>query len=152
MPITCIRQLAFKLLARREYSYFELKTKFQNKKFSPSEIRAELGFLQEEGLQSDERFAKGFTNERIRLGYGPRAIRYLLAERGVAESLIARYISVYSESFWQEHLQAVQEKRFGRSATPFNLAEKTRQYRFLVQRGFDSQAVHRLLKQVSYEQ
>ena len=155
MPSPEIRQIALKFLARREYSQAELISKLQTKGFLKAEIQAELDLLQEGGLQSDSRFCEAFIRERIRMGYGPRAIEALLMGRGLTGTLIDQFMSVYSEAFWQEHLRVLWQRRFSAqdSKDPQSLLrEKARQYRFLTYRGFDSQAIYALLKQVDYEQ
>ena len=155
MPSSDPRSTALKLLARREYSQFELKTKLKAKAFPLAEIETQLKLLKAEGLQSDARFTEAFINDRIRAGYGPRAICLALEEKGVAEALIDQFISVYSDAFWRSQLETLWQKRFGaRKASSGTdlLAEKAKQYRFLSYRGFESHAIYALLKQVNYEE
>lgn len=62
---------ALNLLARREYSQYELKNKLLHK-FSDSaaEIDQVLERLTEQGLQSDERFVDMWLNSQIEKGRG----------------------------------------------------------------------------------
>jgi len=150
-PTADLEQSALKLLARREHSQRELINKLKKKAFTLDQIKSLLESLKEEGLQSDQRFAEAFTKERIRMGYGPRVISMALQERGVTEALIDDSISVYSDVFWEEQLEALWRRRFGNKPYDKDLAEKARQYRFLSYRGFDSHQIYTLLKRFFHE-
>ena len=58
------REVAIQMLSRREYSRAELARKLQQKSFQPDEIDACLDRLEEQNLQSDERFAESFKRSR----------------------------------------------------------------------------------------
>jgi regulatory protein len=66
-----IRSAAMDLLTGREFSRAELAKKLDNRFDGDSAISAVLDRLQEEGLQSDQRFAEAFLRSRIYRGQGP---------------------------------------------------------------------------------
>ena len=66
---------------------------------------------------------------------GPLKIRYELRERGVSGDLAARSIDSDRRS-WCERALAARCKRFG-PGRPEDIRERSRQARFLVQRGFE---------------
>lgn len=149
MPTSDIRTYTLRWLARREHSQHELEFKLKLKGFSQAQIEEELSALKNAKLQSDARFTEVFVNEKIRLGFGPRAIEIFLKERGITERLIDQFMSVYSNDFWQQQLQALCLKKFNFQKFKQGkdgLAEKARQYRFLTYRGFEPEAIHALLR------
>lgn len=77
------------LLARREYSEFELRNKMQEKMFSEQEIENVLRYCQQKHWQSDRRFAENYINARAQRGYGVNRIKQELRQlKGVPEDVI----------------------------------------------------------------
>lgn len=149
MSSSDIRAYTLRWLARREHSQHELEFKLKLKGFSQLHIEEELSALKSANLQSNARFTEVFVNEKIRLGFGPRAIEIFLKERGITETLIDQFMSVYSSDFWQQQLETLWLKKFNSQKFKQGkdeLAEKARQYRFLTYRGFEPQAIHALLR------
>jgi regulatory protein len=122
-----IRSAAMDLLARREHSAQELTRK-----------------LQAHGLLSDARFAETFVYSRFQRGSGPQKIRSELRERGIDEALIEHCIEALDED-WQTRLREVREKKFG-AGLPGDFHERSRQMRFLQQRGFSAEQIARVLR------
>ena len=123
------------MLARREHSRTELERKLDARGFPPPLIGEVLDSLENENLLSDLRFTESFVVHRTARGQGPLKIRYELRERGVSDDLAARSIDTDRQS-WCERALAVRLKRFG-SERPQDIRERSRQSRFLVQRGFE---------------
>ncbi|MGI9308894.1 MAG: regulatory protein RecX, partial [Gammaproteobacteria bacterium] len=88
------RAAAMNLLARREHSQAELRTKLKDREYSDPEIADALEGLLRDGLISDERFAEAFVASRVRRGQGPVRIRVELERRGVPDELIVTHLSV----------------------------------------------------------
>ncbi len=131
------------LLARREHSVFELRQKLRQKGALSAEIDDVLQRLVERNYQSDERFALSYVRTRVAAGFGPIRIRVELVARGVAPELIDTALS-RSDVFWQQQLSALWQRRF-HGKLPKNQQEYGRQVRFLVQRGFPTALVLRLI-------
>lgn len=132
-------------LARREHSRVELVRKLSERDYEQPDIAQALDRLANEGLQSDERFCEQFVRLRSQQGYGPRRIRQELRTRGVAVAMIEQGLS--QQINWQRVLRDAWEKRYG--AYPSTPAESVKQYRFLLNRGFDPDKVQAHLKRVS---
>ena len=64
-----VRVAAMDLLARREHSQRELRTKLE-RRFPPEQVDETLQTLAAEGLQSDSRFAEAYVRQRSQRGYG----------------------------------------------------------------------------------
>jgi len=126
-------------LARREHSEQELARKLTGRGFDPELVEATLADLVAERLLSNSRFVEAFVHSRFQRGSGPQKIHAELRGRGVDEALISGCIDAYSEQ-WLELVRAVREKKFG-SAPPGDFRERSRQMRFLQQRGFSSEQI-----------
>src|SRR5690348_9603180 len=77
---------ALTLLARREHSARELKSKLVRKGLDANESASALAELQAKNYQSDARFGEMLVRSRIAQGYGPRWIAAELKTHGVAEA------------------------------------------------------------------
>ena len=81
---------ALRLLAGRERSQVEIRTRLRAKGYGPETIVAVLDRLGDSGLQSDERFAEAFALEAQRnRGLSSRSVQDELRRRGVDEGLAA---------------------------------------------------------------
>ena len=139
------------LLSRREHSYHELQQKLERKlkgKGCASEVvTIVLDKLANEGLQSDERFTESYVRSRAMRGRGQMLIRNELQQRGVSDHLIARYLG--SQDFdWVQIAAEARRKRFG-AVLPEDITEKSRQTRFLQQRGFTHEQIRAVLVESS---
>lgn len=127
------RAVAMDYLARREHARAELERKLSQKDFSTDEIQTALDGLARDNLQSDVRFVEHYIRAQVNRGQGPLKLTQQLKQRGVSEQLISD--GLYSaEIDWSLLAQDVWERKFGQA--PESLAEKARQQRFLMQRGF----------------
>lgn len=81
------REAALRLLARREHSTAELKTKLVARGWDEALVAEVIPALAEAGLQSDRRFAESFARQRAARFYGPRRIQAELAQRGIDAGL-----------------------------------------------------------------
>ena len=138
-----IRHKALELLARREHSCLELARKLKQRGFAANLTSEVLIALEHEDLISEDRFTESFVHGRIQRGKGPLRIRAELRERGIADSLIARYLNERA-SIWGERIRDVHDRRFA-GVLPDTLSERARQTRFLQYRGFTAQQIKSLL-------
>lgn len=138
-----VREAAMDLLSRREHSHYELSQKLHRKGYAQEEVALALQQLAEENLQSDERFVESFVHSRQERGSGPFKIAAELSQRGVSESLVSRYLDERNP-LWLERAAEVRVRKFG-PAMPADFGEKTRQMRFLQQRGFSSEQIRRVV-------
>ncbi len=133
--IRLLKNKAHRLLARREYSVFELRQKLEN--LAPSPVCTQiLDGLVQQGMQSDTRFAEMLCRSRFNGGKGPVMLRYELNEHKIDPDLIERALAVY-QGQWAESAAQVRIRKFGEKP-PENFEEWAMQARFLQQRGFTS--------------
>jgi len=130
-----IRMAAMNLLSMREHSAKELATKLGKKFESTDLINSAVEKLQNDGLQSDQRFAEAFINMRIRQGKGALAIRMELREKGIADMFISEHLSAAID--WDLLALQVYRKKFVGKST-LDLKEKAKRVRFLAGRGFSA--------------
>jgi regulatory protein len=97
-----------------------------------------------QGLLSNARYAESFIHSRFQRGQGPQKIRVELRERGIEDALIEAGLDVYA-AHWQELLEQVRLKKFG-SQPPDDFRERSRQMRFLLQRGFTAEQIDALFR------
>lgn len=137
-----LHEAAVRLLARREHAAAELAGKLERRGFGRADIDAELERLAGEGLQSDERFATLFVEQRAARGDGPLKLRAALGERGVDDGCIDAALAPFEDE-WTALARAALARRFGASA-PATRAEQAKRMRFLQGRGFPAGIIRRV--------
>ena len=130
---------ALRLLARREHSELELRHKLATRKFEDAVIDAVLAELLDEGLLSNRRFVEVYVRGRYERGYGPAKIQAELRQRGIDGDLMEQALAELSQ-LWLDSAARQRNKRFG-SRVPDEYAVRTKQMRFLQQRGFTGEQI-----------
>ncbi len=150
------RRKAMDILASREHSAKELKDKLLRKFGENQELDHVIAQLQEDGLQSDQRFAEAFCRQRIHSGYGPMRIRMELVQRGVDQELAEAFFQTNSPD-WYSLCEQIRLKKFGdwnkkgsgSTQDPVQRKQqqkdKARQQRFLYSRGFPAAIINDIL-------
>ncbi len=148
-----IQQAAMRLLARREHSQKELKTKLlQRFPEQATEIDAAIALLLEEDLLSEQRFCEAYVRARIVRGYGPVRIRVELQERGI-ESVLSEAALALDEAQWIAHARQAYLKRFDvETNQTTTVQEHAKQINFLRYRGFTSDQIRRALKETPHHE
>jgi len=136
-----IRKAAMDCLARREHGEQELAAKLVAKGFDQGPVAEALAGLLADNLLSDARFTEAFVHSRYQRGSGPQKIRAELHQRGIDESLIDDCLNVYAGQ-WQVLVGEVRARKYG-AALPADFRERSRQMRFLQQRGFTAEQIAR---------
>ena len=130
---------ALGLLARREHSARELKSKLERRGYDADESAATLDSLQSKNFQSDSRFGEMLVRSRIEGGYGPRWIIAELKTHGIGESRSRELIDA-AEPDWLELVRRQLRRRYGGKPAA-SLAERSKRAGFLLRRGFDASTV-----------
>jgi regulatory protein len=140
--VSGLRQRAVSLLARREHTRAELARKLSPHGTS-EEIATVLNELARTGLQSDARFAESYVrSQAARLGTA--RLRQTLRTKGVATELIESGLIDLPDE--RERAREVWGKKF--PAPPIDAREWAKQARFLQGRGFSSEVIRQLLKDI----
>ncbi len=103
-----------------------------------------LDTLEKEGLLSDQRYAESVARVRG-ARFGSARVRQELEQKGVAPHLIQATTDALRDSE-SDRLREVWAKKFG--TPPADFAEAARQSRFLLQRGFSTDLIRRLMREL----
>jgi regulatory protein len=133
---------ALGLLARREHSRKELKTKLRQGGYEGEETVDALDRLGAQHYQDDGRFAEVLLRSRIGQGYGPMRLRVELKSHGLADARI-RELMDEAEVDWDASAAAQLRRRYGGAGTS-DPAERNRRAQFLLRRGFAAATVRRV--------
>jgi regulatory protein len=129
---------ALTLLARREHSARELKSKLARKGLDATESASALADLQAKDFQNDARFGEMLVRSRIAQDYGPRWIIAELKTHGIAEAKARELIDAAAPD-WPVLVRDLVRRRYG--AKVASLAERVKRANFLLRRGFDAATV-----------
>lgn len=150
-------QYAVAQLARREHSRAELRTKLLRRlKGDPEradagdaagQVEKVLDDLQSKGLLSDARFAAILTRSRADR-FGAARIRYEMREHELPDEVV-RPAMEQLKATEEARARELWKRRFGHP--PADAAERTRQMRFLAQRGFSTAVVIRVVRSAKAE-
>jgi regulatory protein len=145
-----IRSAAMDLLTGREFSRAELAKKLDNRFDGDPAISAVLDRLQEEGLQSDQRFAEAFLRSRIYRGQGLSRIRMGILQKGIQDQLLDAAVEV-SETDWNALAREVAERKFGGKPIA-DQKDKAKRVRFLQYRGFNFDQIKHALSETELDE
>lgn len=146
MSTISLKNRALNLLARREHSYAELKTKLLPYG-AQEEIDNLLSQLKEKNWLSDERFAEAWIKHRG-VKYGKQRLRHELQQKGVHTELISDSLDRYLEDELTQ-ARAVWQKKYGTKAkTP---QERAKQMRFLQYRGYSWDIIRQIINENEIE-
>lgn len=138
-----LRARALKLLARREHSRAELARKLSVHAGDPAEVERVLDDCERRGWLSERRVVEQLVHTR-RSRYGARRIERDLREKGVSGEAVAAALAGLKAGEL-EAARGVWRRKFG-GRQPRGPADRARQVRFLQGRGFDLDAILRVIK------
>ncbi len=132
---------ALRLLSAREHSRAELERKLARFEQTPGELAQALDELQGKGFICEQRVVESVLHRRAgRLGAA--RLRQELQDKGLDRSLIEQALGGLQDS---ELARAGEVWRRKFAQAPQNPAERARQMRFLLTRGFSAEVVRRVL-------
>lgn len=142
-----LRERALGLLARREHSRAELTRKLEQAGFFAADIGPLLDGFEAKKWLSDQRFAESYVADH-RARAGSVKLAYDLRQRGVSDSIIDAVLGENRDSEL-ERAREVWQKKFG--SPPGDAAETARHIRFMHSRGFTSDVIRRVIRQIDDE-
>jgi regulatory protein len=138
-----------RLLASRERSRAELRSKLAGKGYPRETIEAVLDRLEETELQSDERFAGSFAMEAQRSrGLSSYAVQGELRRRGVSKDLAAVASTERPEDEAARAMELASRRASRLAAYPAEVRYR-RILSFLARRGYPAELCRRLAAQTS---
>ncbi|MBX3665866.1 MAG: recombination regulator RecX [Burkholderiales bacterium] len=139
-----LRARALRHLARREHTRHELALKLAPHAGSEAEVAQILDDFTQRGWLSEQRAAEQIVHTR-RGRYGPARIRRDLEAKGVPAEAAAGVLAALKDGEL-EAARAVWKKKF--RMPPVDAAERAKQMRFLLGRGFGSEVIVKLFRGV----
>ena len=132
---------ALRLLAGREYSRQELERKLAPKEEEPGQLKQALDELQAKGFIDEQRVVDSVVHRRApRLGAG--RIQQELRAKGVDAEAVAAAVATLKHTEL-ERAREVWRRKFG--TPPEDAAQRAKQARFLLVRGFSGDVIRRVL-------
>ncbi|BFU61806.1 MULTISPECIES: recombination regulator RecX [Rodentibacter] len=139
MEKTMALNYVINLLARREYSEFELRNKMQEKNFSEEEIENVLAYCQQKNWQNDKRFAENYINARSQRGYGINRIRQELHQlKGITTDVIEETLSETNVD-WESVVLTTLRKKFPNYTEKQTLKNKQKIWQYMLSHGFSGE-------------
>ena len=133
---------ALRLLAGREHSRAELQRKLAAHETEPGELNKALDELEAKGFINEQRVLESVVHRRsARLGAA--RVRQELQAKGLDPQAVAEAVAGLQDSE-EARAREVWRKKFGEP--PRDAAEHGKQVRFLLARGFRSEAVRRVVR------
>lgn len=136
-----LRVRAMRLLARREYSRQELRSRLASDSSDEAELTELLDEFEAKGWLSERRFVDAVIQTRRRR-FGSGKVLSELREKGVSDEGLARARESLAENE-TTIAREVWQKKFGNK--PRSLAERAKQARFLAGRGFSADVIRKVL-------
>ncbi len=141
-----LRERALRFLARREHTRAGLSRKLAPYAECAEDLDALLDDLVARQLLSDERCAEMRVNAR-RARFGNARLAQDLRTLGVAEELVGETLGACEAQHPElSRARQIWQRRFGDLRAASDLAERTRQTRFLMGRGFSAETIRRVLR------
>lgn len=136
-----LKARALGYLSRREYSRAELRRKLAPHAESAEELDALLDWLESENWLSNTRFAESLVHRRAGR-YGAARLMQELKTHQLGDEALSE-VKAQLQSTEAARAKALWEKRFGQP--PADLAERAKQVRYMMARGFSRSVVSRII-------
>ena len=133
---------ALRLLSQREHSRAELERKLARHEEEPGALGRALDELAAKDFISEARVVQSVLNQRAPR-VGAARVRQELAHKGIAPEAIAEAVAGLRDTELPRAVE-VWRRRFG--TPPVDAADRARQARFLLARGFSGDVVAKALK------
>lgn len=139
------REIAVRLLARREHSQLELRRKLATRGLDADGIDRVLNRLEEDGLQSERRYAESLARQRAERGHGPVRITAELRERGIDAGLANDALESLEVDFF-ERAREVYERKYGDAPdAELDYRERAKRFNAMRRRGFEAEHIRDLI-------
>jgi regulatory protein len=140
-PVLSLKGRALRLLSSREHSRSELERKLASHEEEPGLLRRVLDELQAKGFINHQRVVDSVVHSRA-AKLGAARIRQELQRKGLEAELVAQALAGLRTTELQR-AREVWRRKFDRP--PADAAERGKQTRFLMARGFAPEVVHRVI-------
>ena len=150
------RARALGLLALRDRSSDELRTRLRVTGFEPPVVEEVVLWLKDLGYLDDQRFAESYALEKLRSGWGERRVRQELLRKRVDRAFVDHALASHSadEESAQERSEALRQlvrRRFGAGFKTDPEGAERRLTGFLARRGYDWDSIGQMVRMLRSE-
>ncbi len=131
-----IKKECLRLLTRRDHSRKEMQDKLAVKGYNLSQVSQVIDELTRQSWQDDTRYAESYARMRSHKGFGPVRIAFELRQQGIAADVVEKIVYSTPDD-WAVLLAQLYSKKYPRTGA-IDSGERTKRFRFLLQRGFSS--------------
>jgi len=130
----------------QERAISEVKTKMQKLGVIESLYDDYLKELQEDNYQNELRYAEAFASGKMRLkAWGARKVEMHLKQKRVEHSIIRTVLEGSQDDAYMERLKELVEQKLERVKGKDDYERKSKVFRFLQQKGYESDLIHKVL-------
>jgi len=130
------RETALRYLGRFSRTRKQVEDYLKRKQFPPAEIAEAIAFLQEHRFLNDDAFAESLVTAKIAHGDGPRKIKQMLWQKGIASETADRLIrDLYPVELQIEKIHELTARKFG-DLSRLQPLKRKKVFQFLASRGF----------------
>lgn len=142
--------IAYRYLARRDRTIFEVRRHLEDKRVEPDEIEQTVAELQAQNYLDDTRYARMYAEDRRALdGWGPDRIARRLAQAGVGPDDVAAALAGRGRE--QELEAAVELLRTKLRVAPDDDRGRERALGLLVRRGYELEMAYDAIRAFARE-
>lgn len=147
------KNTAYRYLTIRAHSRHEVERKLRDREFPPETVAAVIDHLQRLGYLNDEQFARQWASSRVRTrGFGRRRIEQELRQKGIGREIIRETLAgLFEESPELDVARREAEKKLRTLGRFEPEVRKRRLAGFLERKGFSSETIRSVLRQVSWK-
>lgn len=139
-----------KLLARRELSVADLRTRLLDREHSPDETEEAVAKLLETGALDDGRVARAYARTASKIkGRGRVRVTRELQAMGIPRDVIAEAVAeVFGDVDERAMIDRAIQKKLRGGPKPVTMQDRARLYQFLMRQGFTPAAVSAALRRL----
>lgn len=137
------------MLTRRDHSSQEVRLSLQQQGYPDAVIEATLQRLMQLSYLDDERFARGFLQNRSRKK-GLRSLKTELKRKGISDELADKLLAEINPDHQMESAIKIAKKALF-SSEPERYKRKQRAYAALARRGYEGDTIKQAISQALFE-
>jgi regulatory protein len=140
-PLTDALARCYAILARREHSVAEMRTRLQRARLDDETIARALEIVRSQGYLDDARYARLLAQDRRAIdGWGVDRIRARLVSAGIDRDLIDSTLAAFDTASERDAAVALLARRFRQP--PHEDRGRQRAFAVLIRQGYDSDVAY----------
>jgi regulatory protein len=126
----------------------EVKNKLYQLKVGKENTDEYIQKLKGENYLDEERFVKAFVSGHLKKKWGSVKIKSALMQKGVAQSLVTKYLEKIEAAGYNDSLLVLAERKLKTIKTGTASDKKNKLYRFLLGKGYEGDKVGAVIKKL----